>query len=114
MEQQDNGEVVITAPYEAFQAFVVSSVWADLRTELITQKRMVEGTLAVANESREIYRLQGQLLALEDILTMPDDFIRLMEERASSATVPTEFEDQDTDSNPDAYYTDLLDKYQGE
>lgn len=114
MEQQDsNSEVSITASYEDYHMFTSSLVWHDLHTELLVQKSMIEDALAVADEPKDIYRLQGQLIACNDFISMPDDFIKLMEERAIEKPLVDSNNSEDAVDSDD-YYNQLLDKYQGE
>ena len=115
MEQQDNsGEVSITASYEEYQIFIVSLVWHDLYTELLVQKSMIEDALAVADEPKDIYRLQGQLMACNDFITMPSDFMRLMEEHDTEQPPVDDLSSSEDTADSDGYYNQLLDKYQGE
>ena len=115
MEQQDNTtEVTITASYDEYQAFVASSVWHDMQAELSLQKSMVEDALASASEMKDIYRLQGQLSACKDFLSMPDDFIRIIEDRFTQMPMQDVPESIVEESDSDIYYEQLLDKYKGE
>ena len=115
MEQQDsNSEVGITASYEEYQTFTASLVWHDLCAELRVQKSMIEDALAVADDAKDIYRLQGQLMACKDFITMPSDFIKLMEERATEQPLVDDLSSSEDATDSDDYYNQLLDKYQGE
>ena len=115
MEQQDSGsEVGITASYEEYQAFIASLVWHDIHTELLVQKSMIEDSLAVAEDAKDIYRLQGQLMACKDFITMPSDFIKFMEERVIEQPLVEDLINTDDVEDSDSYYNQLLDKYSGE
>lgn len=115
MEQQQdsNVDVVITATYDDYLAFLVSSVWRDMQTELSVQKGMIEDALAAADEPREIYRLQGKLEACKDFLGMPEDFTRLLEDRFNQPT-PSEAVAAGENLTSDVYYDQLLDEFKGE
>ena len=115
MEQQDNNaDVVINASWEDYQTFLASPVWQDLRTELGVQKRMIEDALADARDPIDIYRWQGRLEACKDFLAMPEDFLKLIEERVTQLPVPDDSEATNSVDGSDDYYNELLDKYQGE
>lgn len=115
MEQQDNsGDVITTASHDEYQAFLASLVWHDMRTELVMQKGLIEDALAVADDMKEVYRLQGRLEACKDFISMPTDFIKLIEERFVQPLLQYPPENTGNEPDSDAYYTQLLDKYQGE
>ena len=115
MEQQDsNGDVLITASYDDYQAFLSSLVWHDIQTELGTQKTMIEDALAVAHDIVEVYRLQGRLEACKDFISMPTDLVKLLEERFAQALPQDIHEDIGNETTSDAYYEQLLEKYKGE
>ena len=121
MEQPDNNaEVTISASHEDYQAFLNSLVWQDLRTELTVQKEIAAEALAVSDDPKDIYRLQGKLEACKDFLSMPSDFIKLIEDRFSTTSGQstdsdgTMLLDLDYDSTPtdsDSYYNQLLDNF---
>lgn len=81
MEQDNLGEVEITATYEQYQDFLASLVWRDLRTEINCWLAVIRGSLGSSDEPRELFRMQGRLEACENVLELPTNLLAILEDR---------------------------------
>lgn len=81
MEQDNLGEVEITATYEQYKDFLTSLVWRDMKTEIICWMDVIKGSLGSNDEPRELFRMQGRLEVCENVIELPDNMLALLEDR---------------------------------
>mgnify|MGYP003393764743 CR=1 FL=1 len=81
MEQDNLGEVEITATYEQWKDFLASAIWHDMKTEIGQWVEVIRSSLGSDDEPRELFRMQGRLEACENVLELPDNMLSILEDR---------------------------------
>ena len=81
MEQDNLGEVEITATYEQWKDFLASAIWLDMKTEISQWIEVIRGSLGSNDEPRELFRMQGRLDVCENVLEFPTSMLDILEDR---------------------------------
>ena len=81
MEQDNLGEVEITATYEQWKDFLASAIWRDMKTEINQWIEIIRGILGSSDKPRELFRTQGRLEACTNVLELPDNMVNILEDR---------------------------------
>ena len=63
------------AHYNDFVGFIRGAVWKDILNELTLWMTNIYDKLSVENDPQEIYRFQGRLQALKEVVQLPDRII---------------------------------------
>ena len=114
MERGDSIDIELHASYEDYKAFLNNVVWLDIVREVTAQKEIIIDLLGSSSNTTQLFRLQGQLEACNDFLSMPQDIIHHLEERFAQNQV-SEYNIKDIEDEPEdpqeEFYTTLLEKF---
>lgn len=63
-----------------FKEFLEGVVWQDMQDELVAWIDGAQEQLNVCSDDKEIYRFQGRLQAMKEVLGMPSGLLNILEE----------------------------------
>lgn len=96
MEQDNTGEVAITATYEQYQSFLSSAVWRDISTEITCWLEVIKNALGSNDEPRELFRMQGRSDVCTNVLELPANLMAILEDRYKKQDVLDDQENFDS------------------